>query len=210
MEMAALMKRASCGVVLLLLLVSPAISGPLNGDVTAIPGFTGTTPFTNGVIFGTVDYAVYTYGAYLAEWGPAGYTPTVGEDVYTYQVILNPGSLGISHLSVHIENPADTPGAFTIGAGTFPTTINIGPGGPPSADFYFSPEALSSSSGVAFSSPNAPIMRFGSLVDGGTTAFVVPLPTPGATQIPDPATVTLFLAAALCGLPMAIRRFRAR
>src|ERR1700686_3424311 len=113
MDLAALMKRASCGVALLLLLVSPAVSGPLNGDPGAI--VSGTTAFNNGLgLSGTVDYAVYTAAAFQAEWGGLGYVGTPGEDVYTYQVLIG-GVLPVSHLSVNIQNAAGNPGAFALG-----------------------------------------------------------------------------------------------
>ena len=138
MESAALMKRASCGVVLLLLIVSPALSGPLNGDPSALPGFTGTTAFNNGVgLSGTVDYAVYTYAAFQAEWAGLGYVATPGEAVYVYQVLPDPASFVVSHLSVKIINPADNIGNFALGGGVPPTTENMVLGGPPSADYFF-------------------------------------------------------------------------
>ena len=212
MRFATWMLCGCCAIVLSLFAISPAYSGPLNGDGLAI--LSGTTPFTGPVVdgkqlLGTVDYAVYTYAAFQAEWGGLGYVPTLGEDVYTYQVIID-GALPVSHLSVHVENPADNPGAFALGGGQAPSTFSIGPGGPTSSDWFFAPEAPVLTSGLAFSSPYAPIPRFGSLVDGGTTAFVIPLPTPGSNPIPEPATVTLVLAAAIFALPMAVRRFRRR
>ena len=213
MESAALMKRASCGVVLLLLIVSPALSGPLNGDPSALPGFTGTTTFNNGVgLSGTVDYAVYTYAAFQAEWGGLGYAPTPGEDVYTYQVFTNPTSVDVSHLSVKIVNPADNIGNFALGGGQAPSTASLGLGGPPIADYFFATPVPTggSSSGLAFSSPFAPILLFGSVVDHGTSAFVIPLPSPGTVPIPEPSTVVLVIAGALFGLPAAIRRYRRR
>ena len=134
---AAVMKRASCGVALWLLAVSPALSGPLNGDANAIPGFTGTTAFNNGVgLSGTVDYAVYTYAAFQAEWGGLGYAATPGEDVYVYQVVPDPASFVVSHLSVKIVNPADNVGNFALGGGVAPTTESLGAGGPPAADYF--------------------------------------------------------------------------
>jgi len=213
MESAALMKRASCGVVLLLLIVSPALSGPLNGDPNALPGFTGTTPFNNGVgLLGTVDYAVYTYAAFQAEWAGLGYVATPGEDVYVYQVLPDPASFVVSHLSVKIVNPADNVGNFALGGGVAPSTESLGLGGPPSADYFFgnSVPAGGASSALAFSSPFAPILLFGSVVDHGTSAFVIPLPSPGTQFIPEPATIVLVIAGALFGLPMAIRRYRRR
>jgi hypothetical protein len=213
MESAALMRRASCGVALLFLVVSPALSGPLNGDANALPGFTGTTAFNNGVgLSGTVDFAVYTYAAFQAEWGGLGYNPTPGEAVYVYQVLPNVGSFVVSHLSVKIINTADNVGNFALGGGVPPTTESLGAGGPPSADYFFgnSVPAGGASSALAFSSPFAPLTTFGSVVDHGTSAFVIPLPTPGTVFIPEPATIVLVIVGALFGVPTAIRRYRRR
>jgi hypothetical protein len=214
MEPAALMRRASCGVALLFLVVSPALSGPLNGDATAIPGFTGTTTFNNGVgLSGTVDYAVYSYAAFQTEWGGLGYNPTPGEDVYTYQVFTDPTSADVSHLSVKIINPADNIGSFALLGGQGPSTVNLGPGGPPSADYFFATPVPTggASSGLAFSSPFAPIMTFGSVVDHGTSAFVIQLPSPGTSLItPEPASIVLVVVGALVCVPTAIRRYRQR
>jgi len=224
MESATLIKRAGCGIGLFLLLASPAFCGPLNGDATAL--LSGTTAFDNSVfdipsgkfvgLKGTVDYAVYTNTAFQTEWGGLGYNPT-GAVVYVYQVFPDPNSatltsFNVSHLSVHIENPAGEVGSFTIGGGQLPSSAGIGALGPPSADWAFNPEIVpgASSAGLAFSSPYTPIMRYGSLVDGGTQADVIPLPTPGTSGIPEPGTIVLLVIGALFCLPTCMRRIRLR
>ena len=149
-----------------------------------------TAPFDNGQgLAGTVDYAVYTFAGFQAKWGGLGYNPTPGEDVYTYQVILN-GTLPMSHLSVNIQNVADSPGMFALPGGTAPTTVAMGLSG---VDYFFAPGATAQSSGLAFSSPNSPVLALGSLVGSGSTASLVVLPTPSAPPTPEPATTTCCL-----------------
>jgi hypothetical protein len=55
----------------------------------------------------------------------------------------------------------------------------------------FTPEIPTgqSSYGLAFSSPNTPSVGGSLTIDGGTTAFVVGVPTPG--PVPEPAAILL-------------------
>lgn len=205
MESATVMKRASCGVALLLLLISPALAGPLNGDPFAL--VSGTTPYDNLIgLSGTVDWAVYLPGAF--PYG--GYAPTGGQVVYAYQVLVDPDSFGVSHLSVALLNPANNVGDFPLPGGVTPSAESLTPLS--SADWFFSPEVPPGgvSDGLAFSSPFLPIDVFGSVIDGGTSSFVIPLPSPGTEMIPEPGSFVLLALGLVFSVPVAVRRFRRR
>ncbi len=178
----------------LALLVSAAPTsqaGILNGFAPNFGGWTGTVPFNNGVgLSGTIDYAVLTAAQFNANFGGLGYVP--GDAlVYTYQVEVA-GSLGVSAEIVGIVNPANTIGTFDIGDQDASSASFT-----PNARWLFSPEIPTgmTSWGLAFSSPNTPIIGASVTVDGGTQAFVVGVPTPGPDAIPEPASLALMAAA---------------
>ncbi|MBI2825855.1 MAG: hypothetical protein HYX69_14310 [Planctomycetia bacterium] len=186
----------------MLLIISPALAGPLNGDPFAL--VSGSTPYNNFVgLSGTVDWAVYLPGAF--PYG--GYGPTPGQVVYAYQVIADPGSFAVSHLSVALLNPANNIGDFPLAGGTPPSSALLTPLS--SADWFFTPEATLSS-GLAYSSPFLPIDVFGSVVDGGTSSFVIPLPSPGTEMIPEPGSFVLLSLGLVFAVPVAVRRLRRR
>lgn len=179
-----------CG---LLFTATPAFAGPLDGHASAIPAFTGSTSFASGSLTGYVDYAVFLPD----DWpGYAGYTPTPGEVVYTYQVYVT-GTAPLSSLDVGIDNqPADNIGSFTDGDGTdAPIAAFLNPGGPgPQTDAEWDFAGIlqgNASIGLAYSSPNLPQDFFGSVLDTGQSAFVIPLPSPGPEAIPEPSTLVL-------------------
>ena len=59
------------------------------------------------------------------------------------------------------------------------------------------------SEGLVFSSIKVPKNLFGSTIDGGTGAIVIPLPSPDVTDVPEPATMSLL---ALAGVALLRRR----
>lgn len=163
-------------------------AGILNGHAAAYGGVTGSVPFNNGVgLSGTIDYAVFTAGAFNANFAGLGYVP--GDDlVYTYQVNVL-GNLGVSAEIVGVGNPANTIGTFNIG-GQDASSASF----TPNARWLFAPEIPSGSSswGLAFSSPNTPIVGASLTVDGGTQALVAGVPTPGPVPyVPEPASLLL-------------------
>lgn len=201
--------RFTAALILSALFASTSQAGILNGHLGAYndplwPGdVTGSVAFNNGVgLSGTIDYAVFTANSFNANFGGLGYVP--GDSlVYTYQVFVN-GSLGVSAEVVGVTNPANTIGTFNIGdqdassASFTPTT----------ARWLFSPEIPTgmSSYGLAFSSPRRPIVGGSLTVDGGTTAFVLGVPTPGTIDVPEPTS--LLLMAASLAATCFTRRFR--
>jgi hypothetical protein len=178
-------------------------AGLLNGHGAAFGGVTGSVPFNNGVgLSGTIDYAVFTAGAFNANFGGLGYVP--GDLlVYTYQVNVA-GSLGVSAEIVGISNPANTIGTFDIGDQDASSVSFT-----PNARWLFSPEIPTgmSSWGLAFSSPQLPIVGASLTIDGGTQALVAGVPTPGPVALPEPATLAL-CAGGLLGM-LAMKRNRA-
>jgi hypothetical protein len=163
-------------------------AGILNGHAAAYGGVTGTVPFNNGVgLSGTIDYAVFTAGDFNANFAGLGYVP--GDAlVYTYQVEVT-GSLGVSAEIVGVSNPANTIGTFDIGDQNASSASFT-----PNARWLFAPEIPTgmSSWGLAFSSPNLPIVGASLTIDGGTQALVAGVPTPGPIPyIPEPSSLLL-------------------
>ena len=178
-----------------------AQAGILNGHAAAFGGVTGSGPFNNGLgRSGTIDYAVFTAPAFNANFGGLGYVP--GDAlVYTYQVSAT-GTLAVSTEIVGISNPANTIGTFDIG------NVNaLSASFTPNARWLFAPEVLPGTTtwGLAFSSPNLPIVGAALTIDGGTQALVAGVPTPG--PLPEPGSFLLAASAlAACCLSRSRRR----
>ena len=166
---------------------SLAQAGILNGHGAAFGGVTGSVPFNNGVgLSGTIDYAVFSSAAFNANFAGLGYVPG-GPLVYTYQVNVT-GSLGVSAEIIGVSNPANTIGTFDIGDQDASSASFT-----PNARWLFAPEIPTgmTSWGLAFSSPQLPIVGASLTIDGGTQALVAGVPTPGPISIPEPATLAL-------------------
>jgi hypothetical protein len=191
-------------VVFILFMVAAPVAqaGILNGHAAAFGGVTGSVPFNNGVgLSGSIDYAVFTAGNFNANFAGLGYVP--GDAlVYTYQLNIT-GSLGASAEIIGISNPANTIGSFDIG------DVNaLSASFTPNARWLFSPEVPTgmSSWGLAFSSPNLPIVGASLTIDGGTQALVAGVPTPGPLVLPEPGSMLL----ACSGVAAALARRRRR
>jgi len=144
---------------------------------------------------GSVDWAVFTSADFETAF-PAligQYIPPAGQLAYTYQINVA-GIAVVSSLSVGIDDePTGTIGYFSGGgvSGKAPTSVSLAQY---SANFGFVGNNVpvgSSSRGLVFSSPNVPMDFFGSVIDGGSSAFVIPLPSPSSIPIPEPSTLAL-------------------
>ena len=223
------MRPAKTASLIVLLLISfssaPILAGPLATHPSAyFDGFVtwrGSTDFDddgNIVVLegdgleGSVDWAVFTKAAFDAAFPASGYSPPAGEFAYTYQANVAGLAAG-TLLSVALDplQPVGTIGSFSGGGvtGVAPASTTFGGGGF-SADFSFAGGAIpigSSSEGLVFSSSNPPMSFFGSFVNGGSSAFVIPLPSPAPVAIPEPGTGLLAaLGILLLGLVRRARR----
>lgn len=194
----------------LALFAAPVFAGPLASDTNAIVGFHGSTGYQGYYDFpgtsdpsglvGHIDYAVYTAANYPA--GFTGYVPTPGQYVYTYQAYQHiDGPAPLSQLILAIENAANNPGTFT-GDGGFGPVVPTSPADIPDDiqlvaldsiqwSFFSGVQAGHNTIGLAFSSPNPPAMFNGVVIDDGTVGFVIPLPSPGGPDVPEPSTLVL-------------------
>lgn len=195
-------------VVSILAIAAPSAQAALlNGHAAAFAGVTGSVPFNNGVgLSGTIDYAVFDAPTFNANFAGLGYVP--GDAlVYTYQVLVS-GSLGVSAEIIGISNPANTIGSFNIGD-ISPASASF----TPNARWLFASEIPTgmSSWGLAFSSPNLPIVGASLTIDGGTQALVAGVPTPGPIVFPEPGSfLTVASSLAICCLTGRGRARRAR
>jgi len=168
-------------------LASQSNAGVLDGHVDALPGWTGSVAFDNGVgLNGTLDFAVFTAADFNSNYAGLGYAP--GDAlVYTYQV-NNTGDHFVSAEIIGISNPANTIGSFDIGdvdASSASLT--------PNAEWLFSPSIPTgeSSFGLAFSSPQLPVSGVSLTINSGTSSLSTDIPTPGPDSIPEPASLAL-------------------
>ena len=168
-------------------------NGPFGG------AWTGSVPYTNGTLTGTIDFAVFTAANFNSNYGGLGYVP--GDAlVYTYQV-NNTGTHFVSAEIVGIANPANTIGTFDIGDVDASSAALT-----PNAEWLFSPSIPTgqSSFGLAFSSPRAPMSGVARTVNNGSSDLSFGVPTPGPNNIPEPTTFALLLAGV--GASMVLRR----
>lgn len=191
----------------MLLASSVASAGLLNGHALAYNdgngpaagAWTGSTGFVQGTLQGYVDWAVFGPG----QFPYSGYTPTAGELTYAYQ-IYETGAAPLSSFSLALTDIANNIGSFNDLPGDAPnssTLVSLA-----SATWRFPGIAQNGNSqGLAFSSIRIPQSLFGVVIDTGQTQFVVPLPSPSATSIPEPGTISAVLGAACLAM---VRRRR--
>ena len=207
------LEKAASLIVLLLISFSsaPILAGPLATHPLAFDdGFTtwaGTTPYDNGVgLKGTVDWAVFGPGDFDLAFPASGYTPPAGHLAYTYQIVQDAtATLEASAASVARDDlqPVGTIGSFSGGGVSGIASILEAFGVGTSAWLFAAPGALAgdTSEGLVYSSPRKPVDLFAFVIDGGTSAVSVPVPSPGPASIPEPSTAVLAsLGFALLGL----------
>lgn len=184
-----------------ILAVTPTLSlaGALDGHGDAYfdgsTTWSGSTSFTDGAnLHGYVDWAVFAPG----DFPYSGYTPTLGEMVYAYQV-FGMGTDAVSSFSVGLLNPANNIGSFSGLTGDSATSASIvaPPNGKAEWVFLGMDDGIDqgdNSEGLAFSSVKVPQDLFAVVVNGGSFAVAIPVPTPSSTDIPEPVTMALFAA----------------
>ena len=183
------------------LLVASAAAGPLATHPAAFDD--GSTVWAGSAIFnnstgvaGWVDWAVFAPGAF--PYGGSGYTPTAGEYTYAYQ-IHNGGTDALSSFSVALLNPTNNVGTFDALPGDAATGTVLLPGS--KAEWGFSGLAPGDNTvGLVLSAPTKPKHLFGILVGGGAFAIGQPLPSPSATEAPEPTTLCLLAVGSLLAL----------
>jgi len=223
MNLAAMMKRtSSCAAVFVATAIffnaTSAQAGPLNTPANLALSYNGswagTSAFqsilpdniTPGDLSGYVDWAVFEAANF--PYGGFGYVPTPGELVYVYQVYVT-GIAPVSHFTVDTPNFGNNIGSFTSFGTVTPSASSIGLEA--AIDFHAPAIPMGSNSiGLAFSSNKVPQNWFGSLVDHGEDAQVVPLPSPSNINVPEPATVALLCLGGALLAPTAVRRLRKR
>jgi len=178
------------------------LTSPTGAYDDGVTVWAGSTPYSNGGLFGTIDYKVMTAADFVTEFPTSTYTPG-NTMVYLYQV-NNDGTHSVSAEIVGISNPADTIGQFVNAPGEV-APDQMGFGGSGTAFWNFLPFVLmgESSSILTFSSPNVPMFGASITVNAGTIA-VSQVPTPSATPIPEPTGLVLVAA----GLLAFVGRYR--
>ncbi len=179
--------------------------GPLDGDVNAIPGFTGSQAFSvtnNGDLLEVdVDYAVFAPGDYPGA-GVAGTDPSGGGDyVYAYQAYVSTtGNVGMSQLSLGLlDDDFVNPQPDPLNVAFYDTLHETTGGDVPSNSFLMSASVLvwwrfttsevspgDHSVVVLITSDFGPTFEPASVTGGGMSAQET-LPSP----LPEPTTVAL-------------------
>lgn len=176
-------------------------SGPFGG------AWTGTSPFANQNLIGTVDWAVFTAATFNANFGGGGYVAPAGQLVYAHQIFTTGVGIGVAGMTIPLAGfPAGNGGSFQSGgvAGLGTLLANANPG---QANYVLTTETdpLNPSRGLVYSSPNVPqLTGIPNLADGGLSAVgqlaigipgsVVGIPEPATLAIGGMASVFVFLA----------------
>ena len=186
------------------LICGPVLAGPLLNHPNAwVDGgsttWTGTTHFESGSGNLVADVEWSVFGPGNSPYSGPNFTPTAGEFVYAYQVIVQP-TLEVNKFWVNMKpsNEANGIGWFDLPSGIAPSLVAFGSGDPQnlvSADWTFPGTLLPAtvSAGLAYSSINAPVDWFGFIQDGGQAGTPqATLPSPGDV-IPEPVTLAFLL-----------------
>ena len=188
----------------LLITSSNLFAGPLDGHPDAVNGATGSQTISAslplGDIIATIEYAVLTADDFNNDFAGLGYIPTPGELVYAYQLFNDPGSAGdIWAQQILAGDSANNIGTFDIGdVDSFSEAFTVSDEAEWIIVDVVVPRILpgESSYGLAFSSPNAPVLD----LTGSVTSFVslpnmsvvASVHVPGdQVFIPEPSTFAL-------------------
>ena len=197
------------------LFCATAWGGPLLNHVDAWTDgdnvtWTGSTHIESagGELAADIEWAVF--GPDDSPYSGANFTPTAGEFVYAYQVIVDL-RLEVNKFWVNMEpsNEANGIGWFDLPGGIAPSLsefASVDPQNLVSADWTFAGDLLPGevSAGLAYSSINAPIEWLGFIQDGGQGGIPEGwVPSPGDV-IPEPVTLVFLLLVG--GVLLAIRR----
>jgi hypothetical protein len=199
----------SCNILAGLFLItfagSMARASFLDGDVNAIPGFTGTEVFTATgtgsfaglVIHADVDYAVFAPGSFPGS-GLTGSDPSGGLQ-YVYAYLIN--NLATSNDDISTLNVG-----LNSGSGAINDTVNSSLGGSSPLleqiqtnsffDVWAGITPGSSSDIVLFTSPDAPTFITASISNGGLSNQES-LPSPA---VPEPASLGLLALGSVMAL----------
>jgi hypothetical protein len=196
--------RVATVVICCVVLTSGAVSygGALDGHILAYdndlgpgPGgsWSGTAPFTNNGLSGTVDWAVFTAADFNTAFSGAGYTPTANQLVYAFE-LLSSGTVGATGLSLAIGGQPAGNGDDFSGGGVSGTAISSAFANNFIASYSFGSTLGGAwTDGMAYSSKNAPELTGpASIIDGGTGTLAASfVARPSATPIPEPSTCLL-------------------
>jgi hypothetical protein len=192
------------GACLVCALLAPAThAGPLSTDAAAIPGWTGSTPFsgTNGSASNTVnavvDFAVYAPGQFSLSAALGNPVDISGgtQYIYAYEMFRTGEDAGLSALSINLVPNAVPDNSTLVGhnattpeLGIAPISSNLIPGGvvpKQSVRWNFIPAigGANHSDILLFASPYGPQMLNATVGGTFTTAAMALLPTP----VPEPA-----------------------
>ena len=221
----------------LALLSAPALAGPLAVDTNSYLGiWHSSTPYQGyfdppdntdpSGLSGYIDWAVYAPGAFPVGFtGENGWSPAIDEYVYTYQLYETDPPEGVTpapasqFIMTVVDDSANNIGEFS-GDGGFgqvggnalsiladDLAISVDDGA--QWYWYVGIDSGYNSYGLAFTSPNPPMLSDGTTIDDGTFGFVVPVPTPQGANVPEPGTLTL-VTLGFAGLALGWLRRRKR
>jgi hypothetical protein len=176
-----------------------ASAGTLANGVGVYQGiWSGTTSFQgvdpdNGNaptdLTGYVEWAVYAPGTFPGSF--SGFAAPANEFVYAYQAFVT-GAAPLSSLSIDLLNPAGNIGTFTgNGVSGDPASFSfLIPFN--SANWLFDGVAQGGTTvGLAYSSPFIPMLLSGTVINHGSAASVIPVPSPDSLPIPEPSSLAL-------------------